>query len=95
MVKEVGLESEKNNYASLDILKFIMALVVVARHIGGQLWYCLVLLCSAYILYYLRFSSKEFRETERLKSIIRSNKQGIEALPCVVNHLCAPLYCRQ
>ena len=44
MVKEVGLESKKNNYTSLDILKFIMALVVVARHIGGAV---MVLPCLA------------------------------------------------
>ncbi len=36
MVEAVGLERNKKNYASLDVLKLIMALIVVARHIGGD-----------------------------------------------------------
>lgn len=35
MVEAVGMERNKKYYASLDVLKLIMALIVVARHIGG------------------------------------------------------------
>lgn len=59
MVEAVGLERNKKNYASLDVLKLIMALIVVARHIGGgQLCYCLDLLCSAHFFYYFRVPCK-------------------------------------
>lgn len=58
MVEAVGMERNKKYYASLDVLKLIMALIVVARHIGGQLCYCLDLLCSAYLFYYFRFPCK-------------------------------------